>query len=81
MPLDFAKIKQLREAAGLTLKQAGELAGYDAAQARQRWHFFEAGTNPDPKLSTLERICTVLGCTAADILTPDSPLLKRRRKR
>lgn len=72
MPVDFAKIRQLREARGLTQAQAATAAGFDVRPelARQVWYTIEAGRRPNVTIDTLERVAHVLGVTASDLLTP-----------
>ena len=65
MPLDFEKIKRLREERGLSLQAAAEKAGIGD---RQRWHAIESGRITNVKLDTLEAIAGALGVKAKDLL-------------
>lgn len=65
MPLDFAKIKKLREGKGWSLAKAAQLAGF---KSRQQWYQVESGTVTNVKLDTLEAIARALGVKAKDLL-------------
>lgn len=66
MPLDCAKIRQLREALGLSQDQAAAKAGFVAG--RQYWYNIESGNRTNIKIDTLERIAAALGVKAKDLL-------------
>ena len=65
VPLDYAKIKKLREKLGLTQEEAARQAGLGT---RQAWNHFETGRRTDIRLTQLERIAKTLGVRAADLL-------------
>lgn len=65
MPLDIAKIKQLREAMPLTQEQAAQRAGFSS---RQKWNDIENGRRMNLSIETLEKIASVLGVKARDLL-------------
>jgi len=65
MPLDIAKIKELRERKGLSLAAAAERAGF---KTRQQWYQIESGAVTNLKLESLERIAAALGVRAKDLL-------------
>ena len=63
--LDTEKIRSLREAAGLTMQQAADKAGF---KSRQHWHAAESGDIGNITLDTLRRIAVALGVKARDLL-------------
>jgi len=63
--LDVAKIRKLREAAGLSQDDAAKRAGL---ASRQRWHQIEGGSSINIELDTLERIAKALGVKGKDLL-------------
>jgi transcriptional regulator with XRE-family HTH domain len=65
MPVDLAKVRELRERRGLTLAQAAKAA---KLSNRQRWHQIESGTTPTITVATLDRIAAALGVKAKDLL-------------
>ncbi len=65
VPLDFAKIKRLREQLGITQEEAARRAGL---ANRQAWNHFETGRRTDIRLTQLEGIAAVLGVKAKDLL-------------
>jgi transcriptional regulator with XRE-family HTH domain len=65
MPLDLAKLRDLREKAGLTMEQAAKQAGMPS---RQRWYEVESGTKPNVTIETLDRMARALGVSARDLL-------------
>lgn len=86
MPIDFEKIKQLREAAGLTQGAAAEAAGFKGPHAKIRWYEFEAGKYRDLRVSTLEAVAAALGVPITELLTgppakPSPGAQPSRRKR
>ena len=70
LPLNRAKIRELREAAGLSMQQAAGKAGWKIAQ---QWYLIEAGKRKDPSISTVQRIARALGCSVDDLLTELPP--------
>lgn len=64
VPLDVAKIKQLREARGWTMEEAAKRAGF---KSRQAWYNIEAGRQ-SPSLATLDRIAKALGVRPGELL-------------
>jgi transcriptional regulator with XRE-family HTH domain len=65
MPLDFEKIRRLRESKGLSLQDAATAANLSS---RQQWHQIESGSVTNIKLGTLEAIAKALGVTPAQLL-------------
>ncbi len=63
--LDIAKIKSLREKAGLSVADAARAAGL---KSRQHWQGVESGTAANPTLQTIEAIAKALGVKAKDLL-------------
>jgi transcriptional regulator with XRE-family HTH domain len=63
--LDIAKIRKLREAAGLSQEEAAKKAGLSS---RQRWYHIEGGVNTNITLETLGQIAKALGVKAKDLL-------------
>ena len=63
--LDTAKIRKLREAAGLSQGDAAKKAGLSS---RQRWFHIEGGINTNVTLETLGQIAKALGVKAKDLL-------------
>ena len=80
MPVDFARIRELREKKQLTLQEAANRAGWTNANARVRWSDFEKGRYADPQLSTLESICRALDCDLLDIITRPVPAGQKRKR-
>lgn len=66
VPIDFAKIKALRIARGLTQERAAVLAGFGT---RQRWNDIESGRKSGVTVTTLDRIAKALGTTVKDLVT------------
>jgi transcriptional regulator with XRE-family HTH domain len=64
MPVDYQKIKTLREKKGWTQEEAAKAAGF---KSRQSWHQVESGDHV-PRLDTLEKIADALGVKAKDLL-------------
>ena len=58
-------IKKHREAAGLTLEQAGRKMR--PTRSRQQWHQWESGRS-EPQLRILRNIAKVLGVTPGELL-------------
>jgi transcriptional regulator with XRE-family HTH domain len=88
MPVNFDKIRELRDAAGLTQSQAAARAhelnpkSFNGPNAKIRWADIERGRFKDPQISTLELVAQVVGCQARDLLTdvpPARPQSRRRR--
>jgi transcriptional regulator with XRE-family HTH domain len=65
MPLDIAKIKQLRERLGLSMETAAIRAGL---VGRQHWYKIECGQVRNPQLDTIEAIASALEVKAKDLL-------------
>jgi transcriptional regulator with XRE-family HTH domain len=65
MPLNVEKIRQLREAAGLSMDQAAKLAGMNS---RQRWYEVESGLRANITIGTLDAMARALGVEPADLL-------------
>lgn len=65
MPVKRREIKQRRKELGLTLIAAARLAGWNNAQDWKRIEDIES----DLRISTLQRVANVLGCTVNDLIT------------
>lgn len=59
------EIKRRRERLGLTMAEAAKLAGWKTQQA---WSGVERGTRPDPQVSTVIRVASVLRCRVDDLV-------------
>lgn len=70
MPVNFAKIRALREQQKLTMEEAAQRAGFGH---RQRWYEFESGRRNRVYVDQLEKIAAVLGVRAGDLLADDDP--------
>src|SRR4051812_41649109 len=76
MPVNFDKIRELREAARLTQTAAAAHANklnprlFRGAAGRVQWADVETGRVHDPHISTLETVAAVLGCRVEDLLAP-----------
>jgi DNA-binding XRE family transcriptional regulator len=70
-----ARLRQLREAAGLTVMQAACAAGIN----RVSWHKLEAGQY-DPSLATARRLARALGVGLGAFDDPPPPAEKSRKK-
>jgi transcriptional regulator with XRE-family HTH domain len=78
--LDVAKMKALREKAGLTMTKAAERANFKNAQGqpqRQRWYDLESGRRLDPSSETLQAIALALNCSMEELMTPAPSALTR----
>jgi transcriptional regulator with XRE-family HTH domain len=73
MGIDFVEIKRRREAAGLTLQQAADSAGF---AARQYWWQIENGKKPGLSVDSLAAVARVLGCKLDDLI--EKPAKKRK---
>jgi transcriptional regulator with XRE-family HTH domain len=63
--LDTRKIRELREAAGMTQAAAAARAGLPGPQV---WSDIENGRRPNITIETLDRIARALGVKAAELL-------------
>jgi transcriptional regulator with XRE-family HTH domain len=63
---DHKRMRQLREAAGLTQAQAAKRAGI----LQSRWSNIESGDRTNVTVETMGRVAAALGCNAQDLLTP-----------
>jgi transcriptional regulator with XRE-family HTH domain len=66
------RLKQLRQAHGLTQESFAELAGFSYKHYQQ----LEAGRKLDLRLSTLERLAAAYGIEVYELLSPASPHTK-----
>jgi DNA-binding XRE family transcriptional regulator len=70
VPTPFGRrLRQLREAAGLSLVQLGELVGMNWTAVRR----LELSPSANPTLATLQKLATALGCTVADLVDGRAP--------
>lgn len=65
IPIDTAKIKELREGLGLSMAEAARRA---KLPSRGRWWQIESGDLENVTVVTLERIAAALGVKAKDLL-------------
>lgn len=63
------KLRQLREARGLSLAQAGERAGMQ----RQAWHAYESGRRVNPALGTIYAMARALEVSASELIEDVDP--------
>ena len=63
--LDLAKVKRIREKAGLTLEQAAAGAGFGNAQ---QWYLIESGRRANVTLETLDKMARALGVKPGELL-------------
>lgn len=61
--IDLDKIRELREARGLSIAQAAESVGL----TRFGWYQVESGRRPDPSFSTMQKIAAALGVTLDEL--------------
>lgn len=65
MPVDFDKIRKLREAKGWSYAQAAKEAGF---ASRQIWYQIEMKIRPNVTVDTLDKMAKALGVKAKDLL-------------
>ena len=63
--LNTKKMREKRQALGLTQQEAAEKAGFGD---RQRWSDIESGRRSNVTIETLEQIAKTLGVKACDLL-------------
>lgn len=68
MKLNHTKIRELRIAKGLTMREAGEKAKLGKNPA-QRWNSLELGIKPNVKLSTLSSVADALGVDGKELIS------------
>jgi transcriptional regulator with XRE-family HTH domain len=68
MKLNHAKLRELRIARGMTMREAGEKAKLGKNPA-QRWNSLELGIKPNVKLSTLSGVADALGVDGKELIT------------
>jgi transcriptional regulator with XRE-family HTH domain len=66
MPLNFARIKELRLRNKWTQRQAADRV--EPPMSVQRWNDIESGRKADISLATLDRIAKALGVKASELL-------------
>jgi transcriptional regulator with XRE-family HTH domain len=71
------RLKQLRDAHGLTQEQFAELSGI----SYKYYQAVEAGRKPDLRLSTLQRLADAYGIEVWQLLSPTRPKSKTPKKR
>jgi transcriptional regulator with XRE-family HTH domain len=70
------RLRELRKIAGLTQEQFAEAAGIS-----YKWYQgIEAGRRSDLRLSTMERIADAYGIGVHQLLAPEMPRVKLKRK-
>ena len=74
--LDVAKMKELRDALGLTQTEAAARINMPVS----RWCDIESGERINVTVETLGRIAQALGCDARDLLTPAEKMKGRKAK-
>jgi len=68
-PTPFGRrLRQMREAAGLSLMQLGEMTGMNWTAIRR----LELSPAANPTLATLQKLATALNCTPADLIPSQS---------
>ncbi|MEM7806480.1 MAG: helix-turn-helix transcriptional regulator [Planctomycetota bacterium] len=70
VPVNHARIRQLREDAGLSIEAAASLGGL----SWHGWHQVESGRRRDPSVSTLQKIARALGVGLDDLVADDEGL-------
>jgi transcriptional regulator with XRE-family HTH domain len=73
----LARLKQLRQAHGLTQEEFSERSGL----AYKYYQQVETGRKPDLRLSTLERLATAYGIEVYQLLSPTMPKTKLKMRR
>jgi transcriptional regulator with XRE-family HTH domain len=73
----LTRLKQLRDAHGLTQEQFAELSGI----SYKYYQAVEAGRKPDLRLSTLQRLASAYGIEVWQLLSPVLPKTKAQRQR
>jgi len=73
----LTRLKQLRDAHGLTQEQFAELSGI----SYKYYQAVEAGRKPDLRLSTLQRLGSAYGIEVWQLLSPALPKTKAPRQR
>ena len=63
----MSKIKQLREARGLTQEQLAEMTGIHRVTIAK----YELAENPGMTVSSACRLASALGCSVEDLLAPN----------
>jgi transcriptional regulator with XRE-family HTH domain len=69
MTLDADVVKRLRARAGLTQQELATRAGLSIAQIVA----MEQGKRSNPRLDTLRKLATGLGCTVGELIGDESP--------
>jgi transcriptional regulator with XRE-family HTH domain len=70
MPVNFDKIRELRNALSLTQQDAADRAGFGEPNGKMRWNNIERGRYADLRLHTLEAVASALGVQVAELLVP-----------
>lgn len=65
--IDVEKLKALKDAKGLTIKQVADLAGLNEGIAAKIF----SGYNDNPTLDTLKKLATALDCIVDDFLVQE----------
>jgi transcriptional regulator with XRE-family HTH domain len=73
----LSRLKQMRQAHGLTQESFAELAGLSYKYYQQ----IEGGRKPDLRLSTLERLAGAYGIEVYELLSPTLPKTKLKARR
>lgn len=66
--LAYEKIKPLREKRELSMREAGERAGFEKNPATD-WNKFESGNRVNIELSTLGKLAKALGVDPQELIT------------
>lgn len=65
---DFpARLRRILDARGCTIAEAARLAG----MSRQQVHKLVSGDNPDPRISTVQKLVESIGATMAELFAED----------
>lgn len=68
MALDVDAIERRRKALGLTMEEAGVIAGFLQDHARQQWYMIESGRRPNLTINTINQVAKALQCPSKSIL-------------
>ena len=68
LALDVDAIRARWDRLGLTMEQAGVLAGFKEAHARQQWYMIESGRRLNLTIETINQVAKALNCPAKSLL-------------
>lgn len=70
MPVNFSKIRELRDLRTLNQQEAADRAGFGGTAGKVRWNDIENGKYANLRIDTLEVVAWVLGVQVAELLIP-----------